>query len=211
METYCVIDQETWPRRAHCAVFRDYLEPSFCVTLELDVTSFYKQVKAQGYGFTPALIYTVATCANRIPAFRYRFIDEQVVLFDRIHTAFTTLVAETELFKVVEVEMTETLGAYVALARAKAAAQAAYFTGPLGIDVFQFSPLPWIAYTHVSHTISGKRDQATPLFDWGKYTWRGDRLMLPFSVQAHHCFVDGLHIGRLVEDLQQTLHGPLLP
>lgn len=29
---------------------------------------------------------------------------------------------------------------------------------------------------------------------------------LPFSVQAHHSFVDGLHIGRLAEKLQNVLN-----
>lgn len=51
--------------------------------------------------------------------------------------------------------------------------QKAYFTGPLGNDIFQFSALPWIRFTHTSHTDLGKKDQATPLFDWGKYYWEG--------------------------------------
>ena len=28
--------------------------------------------------------------------------------------------------------------------------------------------------------------------------------MLPFSVQAHHSFVDGIHVGKLVDLLQKT-------
>ena len=31
--------------------------------------------------------------------------------------------------------------------------------------------------------------------------------MLPFSVQVHHSFVDGVHIGKLAEKLQQFLDG----
>ena len=29
--------------------------------------------------------------------------------------------------------------------------------------------------------------------------------MLPFSVQVHHSFVDGVHIGKLAENLQRYL------
>ena len=29
--------------------------------------------------------------------------------------------------------------------------------------------MPWVTYTHISHTNSRKKDNATPLFDWGKY------------------------------------------
>ena len=29
-----------------------------------------------------------------------------------------------------------------------------------------------------------------------------EKIMIPVSVQAHHSFVDGLHIGQFVEELQ---------
>ncbi|MDE6676058.1 MAG: chloramphenicol acetyltransferase, partial [Acetatifactor sp.] len=32
------------------------------------------------------------------------------------------------------------------------------------------------------------------------------RILLPFSVQVHHSFVDGVHIGRLAEGLQGYLN-----
>lgn len=65
--------------------------------------------------------------------------------------------------------------------------------------------MPWISYTHISHTNSGKKDNATPLFDWGKYFERDGKWILPFSVQVYHSFVDGIHIGKLVDSLQDEL------
>jgi chloramphenicol O-acetyltransferase type B len=76
------------------------------------------------------------------------------------------------------------------------------FTGALGNDIFQCSPMPWVTYTHISHTNAGKKDNATLLFDWGKYYTRDSRIMIPISVQGHHSFVDGLHIGQFAEKLQ---------
>ena len=95
---------------------------------------------------------------------------------------------------------------YVSTASVMAREQKEYFTAPLGNNVFQFSPMPWISYTHISHTNSGKKENATPLFDWGKYFERDGKILLPFSVQAHHSFVDGLHVGRLAEKLQKYLN-----
>ena len=204
--SYTVIDEQNWKRKLHCQIFRNSIEPAFCVTFELDITDFLKEVKAKGLSFTMSLIYVVARCANEIEEFRYRFVEGQVVLFDRIDTAFTYLDQETELFKVVNVPMKRAVESYVAAAQKTAREQKEYFTGPLGNDVFQFSPLPWVSYTHISHTNSGNKENATPLFDWGKYFERDGRLLLPFSVQAHHSFVDGLHIGRLAESLQDALN-----
>lgn len=205
MNNYKVIDKKNWKRTTHCAVFRDCIEPAFCVTFELDITNFLKKIKEQNYSFTLAFIFAVSKCANEIEEFRYRFLDGKVVLFDKIDTAFTYLNQETELFKVVNVPMQDTMEAYVLLAEKTANEQEAYFTGPLGNDIFQFSAMPWISYTHISHTNAGKKDNATPLFDWGKYFVRDGKIRLPFSVQAHHSFVDGLHIGRLAEKVQRYL------
>jgi chloramphenicol O-acetyltransferase type A len=203
---YHIIDEKNWKRAVHCSVFRNCVEPAFCITFELDVTHFLKRVREQDLSFTMALIFSVTKCANEIEEFRYRFVDGNVVLFDRIDTAFTFLNPETELFKVVNVPMKETMIEYVETALKTANGQKEYFTGPLGNDVFQFSPIPWVSYTHISHTNSGKKDNATPLFDWGKYFERDGKIILPFSVQVHHSFVDGIHVGRLVDSVQRFLN-----
>lgn len=200
--SYKVIDVTTWKRTLHCQIFRNSIEPSYCVTFELDITDFLAKVRAMKLSFTMALIFVVSKCANEIEEFRYRFVDGQIVLYDKIDTAFTYMDKDTELFKVVNVEMQDTLEEYVAIAAQKAVNQKEYFTGPLGNDVFQFSPIPWISYTHISHTNSGKKDNATPLFDWGKFFERDGKWILPFSVQVHHSFVDGIHIGKLADSLQ---------
>jgi chloramphenicol O-acetyltransferase type B len=204
--TYKVIDEKDWKRALHCQVFRNSLEPAFCITVEMDITNFRKKIKEKGYSFTFSLIYAVTKCANDIEEFKYRFLDGNVVLFDQINTAFTYLNKDTELFKVVNVEMKETLEVYVFAAEKAVKEQKKYFTGPLGNDVFQFSPLPWVTYTHISHTNSGKKENATPLFDWGKFYERDGKMILPFSIQAHHSFVDGIHIGKLVDSLQNYLN-----
>lgn len=203
---YQIVDETKWKRALHCQIFRNCIEPSYCVTFELDITNFLAKVRAEKASFTLSLIFIVSKCANNIEEFRYRFLDGQIVLYDRINTAFTYLDKDTELFKVVNVEMRDTLESYVSLAAEKAEDQKEYFTGPLGNDVFQFSPMPWVSYTHISHTNSEKKDNATPLFDWGKYFDRDGKKILPFSVQVHHSFVDGIHIGKLADSLQNYLN-----
>lgn len=203
--SYRVIDEATWERAMHCMVFRNSVEPAFCVTFEADVTEFKNHIKSNNLSFTLAMVYVVCKCANQIEAFRYRFVDGKVVLFDNIDTAFTYLNKKTTLFKVVNVPMMDDLGEYCIKAKKIADEQDTYFTGPLGNDVFQCSPMPWVTYTHISHTNSGKKDNATPLFDWGKYYEKDGRIMMPISVQVHHSFVDGIHIGEFVDLLEKYL------
>ena len=200
---YKIIDEKTWERAMHCMVFRNSMEPQFCVTFEADITNFKEKVKKQGLSFTMAMVYAVCKCANEIEEFRYRFLDGKIVLYDRIDTAFTYLNKSTNLFKVVNVPFVDDINEYCKLAYKIANEQREYFNGPLGNDVFQCSPMPWVTFTHISHTNSGKKDNATPLFDWGKYYEKNGRIMIPISVQAHHSFVDGIHVGQFVNGLQK--------
>ena len=153
MNAYKIINEKNWARAVHCALFRNYVEPNFCVTFNVDVSNFRKKIRAENLSFTLSMVYAVCKCANELENFRYRFLDGAVVLFDKIDTAFTLLDEQTELFKVVNVPFVDNLQDYVALAKEIADSQTEYFTAPLGNDVFQCSPMPWLTFTHISHTV----------------------------------------------------------
>lgn len=202
---YQITDFETWKRKEYCQIYRSAVQPQYCVSFELDVTNFKKHVKENNWPFTMAFIFAVTKCANEIEEFRYLFLDGEVVLYESIDTSFTYLDKETELFKVVNVPMQDTIEKFVQLAIVTAENQKEPFTGPVENDVYQFSALPWITFTHISHTDFGNREKAQPIFDWGKYHEREGKLMMPFAVQVHHAFVDGIHIGKLADKLQRYL------
>ncbi|MBS5702412.1 MAG: chloramphenicol acetyltransferase [Butyricicoccus pullicaecorum] len=206
--TYQIVQPSTWPRAMHCSIFRQYAQPMYSVSFDLDITAFLPWIRQNSWPFTPAMVYAVTRCANLVEAFRYRFVDGEIALYDKIDTSFTYIDPGKELFKVVNVPMQDSMADYVRLATATIDAQDVYFTGPMGNDIYQFSAFPWVSFTHISHTDSGKKDNATPLFDWGKFYERDGRVLLPFSVQVHHSFVDGIHIGQFAEILQNYLNAP---
>ena len=196
------IDVSTWKRAMHCEVFRNSIVPQYCVTFDVDITNFLSEIKKRRFSFTFSFVYAVTKCANEIEEFRCRFVEGKPAIFETINTSFTYLDETTELFKVVNVPMQETIEDYVALAKKTEKNQTDYFISPMANDIYQFSPFPWVSYTHISHTESGKKDNATPLFNWGKFYEKDGKIYLPFSVQVHHSFVDGVHIGKLAEKLQ---------
>lgn len=57
--SYQIIDEKTWKRAMHCMVFRNSIEPAFCVTFEADITNFRRMVKEQGLSFTLAMVHAV--------------------------------------------------------------------------------------------------------------------------------------------------------
>lgn len=203
---YQVVDIEKWERKMHYQIFKDVLQPCFSVCLELDITKFHQHIKEKHYPFSLAFMYVVTKCANEIDNYRYRFLDDEVVLYERIHTSFTYMQPNKELFSVINVDMQDSMEAYIQAAQQQIASQDVYFTGPPPNDTYQFSSLPWISFTHISHTMSGNPKKANPMFDYGKFYAKEGKLFLPFSVQVHHSFVDGMHVGLLVEKLQNALN-----
>ena len=139
-----------------------------------------------------------------------------VVLFDHIDTAFTYLNQDTGLFKVVNAPLRDSIQEYVETAGKTAREQKEYFTGPLGNDVFQCSPMPWISYMHISHTNSGKKDNATPAGLYCKFTeglkmlWR--HFFSPFFMEAFCGMQAAISIFSIfaVSMIQQNTPGELI-
>ena len=206
MASYKKVNIETWKRKVHYSIFKDYKQPQYSISFELDITHFYRKVKLNKWSFTLAMIHSIAKCANEIEAFRYRFEEGEAVLYDHLDLSFTYLNEDTELMKNIVVEMKEDIEAFIKSAIEVINNQKEYFTGPMGNAIYQFSAIPWISFTHISHTDSGKKDTAVPMFDWGKFFERNGKIILPFSIQAHHSFVDGIHMGKLAENLQTYLN-----
>ena len=111
------IDLSTWDRAMHYQAFKNSVQPQYCVTFDLDITNFLPKINAKGYSFTFAFVYAVTKCANQIEAFRCRFVDGKPAILDTVNTSFTYLKKGTELFKVVNVPMQDSMEEYVALAK----------------------------------------------------------------------------------------------
>jgi chloramphenicol O-acetyltransferase type A len=202
-----VIDQGSWDRAERFRFFNKMDYPQFNICANLDITRFLPSIKAQRLSFYGAMIFAAARALNQIPAFRYRIRGEQVVLHERVHPSFTSLPPGSELFKIVTVELEDSLAAFAAKAKQQAAAQEC-FISPAAMardDLIYITCIPWVSFTHISHPIDLTPGDSAPRVSWGKYFAAEEKIWLPFSVQAHHALVDGIHIGQYITGLQTDL------
>ena len=203
-----IIDLSQWDRTAHYQFFHRMDYAQYNMSTHLDVTRFVSQLKEAGLPFYDAMIYAATRAINQEEAFRYRIHGDQVVLHECIHPSFTDMTEGSDLFKMVTVDYEEDIRTFCERARAKSNAQTACFVKEdlEGRDDLIFiTCIPWVSFTHLSHTISFNKDDAVPRLAWGKYEEENGRLLLPFSVQAHHSFVDGVHMGRYLNGLQEYM------
>jgi len=62
--------------------------------------------------------------------------------------------------------------------------------------------IPWLDFTAIQHPTAVLAQPDIPSLAWGRFRdGPGGTLTLPFSVQAHHGFVDGFHIYQLGQQI----------
>ena len=207
------IDIESWARREHYRFFMGMDYPQYNLCFDVDVSKLVPFCRERGLSFYYALLFYSTQAANAVEAFRYRARGDKVVLHDGLHPSFTDMSKGDDLFRIVTVEMPETLDAFVERAAVRSREQVNPFdmTGFEGRDdLIYYTSIPWLSFTQLTHTITHNREDSVPRLSWGKYREEGGpgccRFVLPYSVQVHHAFVDGLHIARFKDTLESALN-----
>lgn len=205
------LDMQTWSRRNHFRLFRTFNHPHFSMCVNVDVTAFYPFVKRNGYSLTVSMVYLIARTSNAIPEFRQRIRGDQVVEHELVNPGFSILVDEN-LFTFCDLEYAEDFSEFARGAEKKIAYVKAHpdleANNPEKDDVLYMSPIPWVSFTSFNHPMQLHPADSIPRFAWGKYFKESDRLMMPLSVQGHHAVMDGIHMGRFYEKIQDYLHHP---
>jgi len=201
------IDITTWKRRAHYEYFRHMEYPHFGLVAEVEVGALVEWCRREGRSFYHAMVHTASAAANSVEEFRYRIRADEVVLHEVIHPSFT-LLRDDELFDFCPLSFQPDLLPFLEEARSRAAAQVqgpAFGREPEGDDRLFITCIPWVHFTGISHPIAIANCDSVPRLSWGRYERRGAGIFLPFGVQAHHAFVDGLHVGRFFQALERGL------
>ncbi len=204
------INIENWKRKEHFNFFYSMDYPQYNICMDIDITHFLAYTRQQQLPFYYSMIYAATETLNAIEALRYRIRDGKVVLHDRIHPSFTDMDNNQpdDLFKIVTLDHEGTIRQFTCAAKEASEKQQVYFdtTHLIGRDdLIYFTCIPWISFTHLSHTIRLDRNDSVPRISWGKYYQRDDKTLLPFSVQVHHALADGIHVGKYVNELQKYL------
>jgi chloramphenicol O-acetyltransferase type A len=204
------IDLANWKRRGHYDFFHRMDYPQYNICMNIDVTNFLRFTRENELSFYYAMIFASTTVLNQIENFKYRIRDDKVVLHDVIHPSFTDMDknGDDDLFKMVTVDLTDDIATFVRSTKETSENQTAYFAPEKLVgrdDLTYITCLPWISFTHISHTISLNNNDSVPRLSWGKYFQQGEKTLLPFSVQVNHALVDGLHVGEYIEQLQKYI------
>lgn len=202
------IDVDTWPRKEIFYFFRDFEDPFFNMTANVDVTRLYEVCKRKGYSFSLAALFCSQSALNTIPEFRMRLLDGRVVEYDQVH-ATQTILNDDETFSFCYFENKadiETFDAAGKAARDRYKKLKTFDVETDRIDMIYYSVIPWISFTSFKHASRLDNTKTVPRIVFGKTFNDSVSLKMPVSVEGHHSMMDGLHVGKFFNAFQDILN-----
>lgn len=200
------IELTTWPWAESFRFFSSLAQPFYSVCFRVDVTKLHAYAKSHNLSFYHAMIYFVTQAVNETENFRYTIRDGEVYLLPARTPSFTVLKPGSEQFQIVTAPCTGSLEAFCRAAKEKTEAQTAFLDPASETDdLIYISCLPWFDLTCCTNERKVDIDDAIPRITWGKYVKEGDREVLGLSVEVNHRLIDGVHLGRFYERLQESL------
>jgi chloramphenicol O-acetyltransferase type A len=201
-------------RRDRFELFNNMDSPALNITFTLDLPDFRPWCRAQGLPPFHVLLCAVLRAIKKIENFRYRIDGDEVFMVDRLIPSFTVINGHNDL-NFAMFEWSDDVRTFVS--RGIAAREEASAMTELNTRYRTLSPreakhqvfvtcIPWLAFTSIQHPTAVLGSPDIPSLAWGKFREGAPgELVLPFSVQAHHGFVDGFHVHQLGQQIATEL------
>lgn len=205
-----LLDIENWPRAAHFHFFRQFEEPFFGATVEIDCTKAYATAKSLNASFFTYYLHKTLVAVNNTESFRYRISEDKIYVCDQIN-ASATIGREDGSFGFSLIEYNadfEIFSANTSTEIQRIQTTTGLFTRTFEDDnVIHFSAIPWLNFTSLSHARSYTFPDSCPKISFGKMmiAENGKRTM-SMSIHVHHGLVDGLHMGQFVDYFQELMN-----
>jgi len=203
-------------RRDRFELFDRMDSPAVNLCFTLDLPDYRPWCKEQGLPPFHVLLCAVLRSTLKIENFRYRVFEGEVIEIERLMPSFTVVNGNNDL-NFALFDWSDDLRSFCARgvqAREEACAMTALNNRYATLSLRQckdqvfITCIPWLDFTSIQHPMASLGSPDIPSLAWGRFREAPNgRLQLPFSVQAHHGFVDGFHIHQLAQQIAEELSG----
>lgn len=205
-----LLDIENWPRKEHFHFFRQFEEPFFGATVDIDCTKAYANAKTVNVSFFSYYLHKTLVAVNTIESFRYRISDDQIYICDQIN-ASATIGREDGTFGFSLIEYNPDFTVFATNTSneiERIQSTTGLFTRTFNDDnVIHFSAIPWLDFTSLSHARSYTFPDSCPKISFGKMKIADNgKRTIAMSVHVHHGLMDGFHLGQFVDCFQELMN-----
>lgn len=209
---YKEIDIDSLGRRKTYEWFKGFSNPTYSVNVRMDVTKLVNYVKENNRSFFVCFLYILVNGLNSVKEFRMRFYKGKAVIYDDINPSFTVLNGKDN-FDNVRFKNIHDFNLFYSCARkciedvknGNSVSEDGYNLEDI-FNEYYITCLPWLDFTSVTHPISDDiNSNSVPRICFGKYTLDNDKYYMMLNITVSHVFVDGLHISRAFNKIQELL------
>jgi chloramphenicol O-acetyltransferase type A len=205
------LDLDNWKRRDTFQFFLHFDKPYFNVCVQLDVTNLVALCRQTKTSSFLAYHYLTLRVANEIEEFHYRLREGGILIHPVIHGG-STLLLPNETFSFVYFDYYEDFERFAAETKCAIdevrSGDGAFLPRDDHDALIHYTTVPWISFTSFSHARNWGREDSIPKIAFGRFTEMDNRILLPMSVEVHHSLMDGLHVGRFINKMEEALRIP---
>ena len=205
---YQELDVENWKRKALFEFYKDFDDPFFNITANVEVTSLYHFCKKNKLSFFLSTLQIAAETANEIPEFKRRILDGKVVDYEVVNIG-STILHDDETFSFCYFERNVDIFEFNKKGRENIERQnqsKALDPRLNELNSIHCSFIPWISFTSFKHAKNFGNKDAIPKLSFGKYFDEKGSNKMPLSVAVNHALVDGIHVGKFFELFQKKIN-----
>ncbi len=206
MYKYTEIDFASWPRTRLFEHFKNFTSPGINVTCKLDAKILCGFAKSNNESLFLLSLYSILRVANFIPEMRQRELDGKVVEFERIGAITPIMPCGEKNFVEIICGYEDDFPTFKAQCAPLIEAVKSgknHSIPAVREDTICATCNPWFHFDAATFATFSPH-QSMPLIAWGKVK---DGLM-PLTLRANHCFIDGIHIGEFYNKLQRFFENP---
>jgi chloramphenicol O-acetyltransferase type A len=198
---------DTWVRKEHFNFFKQFDEPFYGVTVNINCTIAYRFAKQNGISFFLYYLHKALAAAQQVESFKYRIEGDDVVIYDRID-AGSTIGRPDGTFGFGAITYYPVFDEFIIAANKEieSVQNSAGLIRSEANNIIRFSPLPWIDFTSMSHARIFALPDSCPKISFGKMTENNGKRSMPVSIHVHHALIDGLHIGQYLDCFQELMN-----
>jgi len=199
---------DTWNRKEHFQFFKQMEEPFFGVTITVDCTKAYERAKKLGISFFTYYLHKTLKAVNEVEPFRYRIIDDEVYVFDRIDVS-ATIIREDNTFGFSLMEYDPDINNFSKVCKTEIARiqnTTGLLTREYPQNLIHFSAMPWIDFTSFSHARGFTFPDSCPKISFGKMMDDKGKKTMAMSIHVHHGLMDGIHVGEFIQCFERVMN-----
>ena len=202
------LDTDNWERKEHYLFFKQFQEPFFGVSVQVDCSRAYNRAKEKDLSFFLYYLHKSLVAANKTEPFRYRISGEDVFVYDQVH-ASPTINRDDGTFGFGYMNYYENFNHFSGEAKkeiSRVQSTRGLIPAVSGENVIHYSSLPWINFTPISHARAFSFSDSCPKISFGKITGKKKKMKMPVSVHVHHALMDGHHVAQYIDLFQQLMN-----